>query len=268
MEVLSRIMYSKEDLVKPFYFQGGKTGILLVHGFTACPVDLKPLGESLFRLGYTVYAPLLAGHGTSPEQMRKTAWKDWLGSAQKGIDCLREKCHKVVAIGHSMGGLIALSLASQGLTDGVVSINAPLVYRDVDLHQADRIFGKQQYVEKPHKDTEIGATKEGLPHYSYVKIPLECLVSLNMALAPVQKGLDNIECPALVIQSLEDSTVNPRSGGMIEKGIKHQCKELIYWPNEDHYLPLSPERDHLTEKIRTFLDKYNLRGNELSCHQK
>jgi len=257
-------MYSKEDLVKPFYFQGGKTGILLVHGFTACPIDLKPLGESLFSLGYTVYAPLLTGHGTSPEQMLNTSWKDWSDSAQKGVDYLKEKCRQVVAIGHSMGGLIALSLASKGLVDGVVAINAPLVYRDPDLHHADRLLGKKQYVEKPHKDTEISTTKEGLPHYSYVKIPVECLVSLNKALTPVQEGLRNIECPALVVQSLEDSTINPRSAEMIEKSIRHRRKELIYWPNEDHYLPLSSERGHLMEKIQDFLVKYNLQDNELS----
>lgn len=63
-------MYRKEELVKPFSLQGGNIGILLIHGFTACPIDLKPLGEILNSFGYTVYAPLLAGHGRTPEEMR------------------------------------------------------------------------------------------------------------------------------------------------------------------------------------------------------
>ncbi len=80
----------------------------------------------------------------------------------------------------------------------------------------------------------------------------------------MQEGLRNIECPALVVQSLEDSTINPRSAEMIEKSIRHRRKELIYWPNEDHYLPLSSERGHLMEKIQNFLVKYNLQDHELS----
>ncbi|NLI92819.1 MAG: hypothetical protein GX434_11635 [Peptococcaceae bacterium] len=45
---------------------------------------------------------------------------------------------------------------------------------------------------------------------------------------------------------------------MIEKSIRQRQKDVIYWANEDHYLPLSPERDSLAEKIQQFLEKYGL----------
>ena len=45
-----------------------------------------------------------------------------------------------------MGGLIALTLAAQRMLDGVVSINAPQVYRDPDLHKAYDLLDKQEYV--------------------------------------------------------------------------------------------------------------------------
>jgi carboxylesterase len=250
-------MYRKEELIKPFFFQGGEIGILLIHGFTACPIDMKPLGEKLNSFGYTVYAPLLAGHGLTPEDLKTTSWKDWERSAAEALGQLKGTCRKIIAIGHSMGGLIALSLAAQGKLDAIVSINAPIIYKERDYHFADRLLGKQEYVEKPGKQEEITVNSEGLPHFSYVKVPVECFVSLNKALTPIQNELRKIGCPALIVQSLEDKTVHPRSGRMIEKSIKHRRKDVIYWAKEDHYLPLSSQRNKLAEKIRIFLLKYN-----------
>ncbi|RNC27976.1 MAG: Carboxylesterase [Candidatus Dichloromethanomonas elyunquensis] len=256
--------YKKEELIKPFYFPGGDSGILLIHGFTACPIDLKPLGEKLNSFGHTVSAPLLAGHGSSPEEMRETTWKEWTDSVLPAFSELREKCQKVAAVGHSMGGLIALWLAGQRMVDGIVSINAPIIYRDPNLHFADRLLGKQEYVDKPYKESEISVTQEGLPHFSYMKVPVASFVSFNNAIPQVQNELRRIVCPALVVQCLKDSTVHPRSGRMIKKSMKHRQKEITYWADQDHYLPLGSERDRLAEKIRQFLEKYSLgKGNRL-----
>ena len=65
-----------------FYFEGGKIGCLLLHGFTGSPLHMRFLGEKLRDAGYTVYAPLLPGHGTSVEDMAKYGWKDWLEAAR------------------------------------------------------------------------------------------------------------------------------------------------------------------------------------------
>jgi len=253
-------MYSKEELVQPFYFEGGKKGILLIHGFTASPGDLRPLGEILNRYGYTVYAPLLEGHGTSPEQMQATSWKDWLDSAVEALTYISQRCETVIAIGHSMGGLIVLSLAAKAMVSGVVSINAPIIYQDKGWHFADRLLSKQEFIEKPFKEQEISVNREGLPHFSYCKVPVTCFVSLNKAITPIQNALPHIKCPALVVQSLEDKTVHPRSGRMIEKSIRNRHKEVIYWAKADHYLPLSADREKLAEKIQHFLTKKNLVG--------
>ena len=246
-------MYTKKDLVEPFYYPGNETGILLVHGFTASPIDMKPLGESFREWGYTVSAPLLAGHGKTPEEMRDTVWEDWLGEADKALAQMRQTCKRIIAVGHSMGGLIVLALATQQKIDGLVSINAHIVYRDPELHEAYYLMDKQEYVDKPHKSSEISITKEGLPHFSYLKVPVKCFVSLNNAIKTVQTRLPKIECPSLIIQCLEDQTIHPSSGGIIVESLGHQRKEVFYWENENHYIPLSPARNELAHKIKQFI---------------
>lgn len=249
-------MYTKEELVKPFSISGGSTGVLLIHGFTAAPIDLKPIGESLAGLGYTVRAPLLPGHGTSPEDMSETNWNDWFNHVQKQARQLRQSCTKIAALGHSMGGLLVLQLAAEGEADAVISINAPIIYRNRDMHYIKRL--KEEFVNKPNKTQEIKVTKGGLPHFSYTRVPVNSMISLNEAITPVQNRLRKITCPSLIIQGLEDDTVHPRSGRMIEKSITRAPKEIIYWENGDHYLPLSAQKDEMLEKISVFLEKYEL----------
>ena len=251
-------MYIKEDIAKPFYYSGGETGIVLIHGFTACPIDMRPLGDILREWGYSVRAPLLPGHGTTPEEMKGTSWEDWLEEADRSVQSLRESCTRVMAVGHSMGGLIALALAAEQKVDGVVSINAPIVYREPDLHEAYYLLGKQEYVNKPNKNSEMNVNREGLPHFSYMKVPVQCFVSLNQAISAVRGQLAQIECPTQVIQSLEDQTIHPSSGEIIVNSIQHTNKEVIFWEKEDHYLPLSSARGDLAEKIKSFTQRYQL----------
>lgn len=255
-------MYSKEEIIRPFNFPGGETGVLLIHGFTASPVDLKPLGEKLRDWGYTVSAPLLPGHGMTHEQMKETAWGDWINEAHRALKEMRGTCRWITAVGHSMGGLIALALAAQQKTDGVVSINAPIAYRDPELRKAYCLLDKHEYVDKPKRNSEISFNREGLPHFSYNKVPVRCLVSLNQAITAVTNELFNITCPALIIQSLEDQTVHPDSGRIIEQNIRHTDKQVIYWEKEDHYLPLSPARDEVAERIGDFIQKYRIGKEE------
>ena len=52
-------------LCRPFFLEGSRDhGILLIHGFTATPGTMNPLGQALAqKTGYTISAPLLPGHG-------------------------------------------------------------------------------------------------------------------------------------------------------------------------------------------------------------
>ena len=51
---------------KPFTIESGKRAVLLLHGFTGNPNDVKRLGRYLAERNYTVHAPLYKGHGLDP----------------------------------------------------------------------------------------------------------------------------------------------------------------------------------------------------------
>ncbi|RYG65174.1 esterase, partial [bacterium] len=52
-------------------------GVVLVHGFTGTPYEVRYLGDRLVEAGYTVRGLRLPGHGTSIADLDRTRWEDW-----------------------------------------------------------------------------------------------------------------------------------------------------------------------------------------------
>lgn len=95
-----------------FLFEGGPNGVLLLHGLTGTPAEMKFVGKGLARAGFTVYGMQLAGHCGTKEDLLATGWRDWCASAEQGMAFLAGRCRRVFAAGLSMGALLALHLAA------------------------------------------------------------------------------------------------------------------------------------------------------------
>src|SRR4051794_15236160 len=87
-----------------FYFAGNNIGVLVIHGFTGSTQSMRLLGEKIAEAGYTVYGPRLTGHGTTPEDMEKASYQDWIKDVEDGFIKLKETCATVFVCGLSMGG--------------------------------------------------------------------------------------------------------------------------------------------------------------------
>ena len=120
----------------PFYFEGNKIGILLLHGGGGgtC-ADLKPLAEDLFsKGGFTISIPLLPGYGTTPEDLKNTQIESWKSTLNKELGVLKEKCERIIVGGHSMGGILTLILASNYNLDAIFTISAAVGVQNFLFH--------------------------------------------------------------------------------------------------------------------------------------
>src|SRR5206468_3671042 len=59
-----------------FTLAGGNKGVLLIHGLTGAPAEVRFLAKRLNRQGFTVHAPNLVGHA-SEDELLSTPWRDW-----------------------------------------------------------------------------------------------------------------------------------------------------------------------------------------------
>jgi len=97
----------------PYYSSGTRESILLLHGYTGTPYDMRYLAERLSRQDYTVFAPRLPGHGTNRKDFFQTDGDDWLREAVDGYLRLLQLGKPVYVCGLSMGGVLALLLAEK-----------------------------------------------------------------------------------------------------------------------------------------------------------
>ena len=90
--------------------------ILLIHGFTSSPFILSEYARYLFDHGFSVYCLRLAGHGLKEENIQsffKTKARDWEIMIENIYLDLTDSFDEVYVFGHSLGGLLALNLASR-----------------------------------------------------------------------------------------------------------------------------------------------------------
>jgi len=209
----------QKRLMEPFYFSGNHIGCLLIHGFSGSPAEMRFMGEHLAKSGWTVYGILLSGHAATPEQMSKTSCEDWTEDVEVGVRKLRKSCDTIIGVGLSMGGLLALHLATLGLIDGIVTMNAPMV----------------------------------LDHEDFIceQIPLDALISLNMVISQVRQNLNKIKCPVLLMQSMLDHTVTPVSVEIIQTEIQQVNANVTLWGNSGHILTLGAERKEVALNSRS-----------------
>ena len=108
MAIAERFVYDQ-----PGFGENGRIGFLLIHGLGGTPVELRFVAQGLTRAGFTVYCPLLEGHGGTEAELNATSWQDWYDTVCAAHDELSARCDMVVVGGLSSGALLALHLASQ-----------------------------------------------------------------------------------------------------------------------------------------------------------
>jgi carboxylesterase len=89
-----------------------RSAVLLLHGFTGSPWEVRPLAEMLAARGHHVLAPRLPGHGQRPEAMAFVTHRDWERAAREALDSL-SGYRDVFVGGLSMGALLAMLLADR-----------------------------------------------------------------------------------------------------------------------------------------------------------
>jgi carboxylesterase len=233
---------------EPFLLPGGDRGVLLLHGFTGAPSEMRLLGEHLNRRGYTVLGPRLTGHGTSPADMAGTRWPHWYGDAEDGYHLLRGLCGEVSVAGLSMGALLALKLAAEHPVARLAAVNAPVFLLDkrLPLLPLVRLFRRFQRQEKRR------LTINEPYNVAYEYIPLACAASLLDLIRHVDRLLPLLTRPVLLVQSRHDRTVRPESVLHLHHRIGSHDKKIIWLEKSGHVATIDVEHERVFRYIENF----------------
>src|SRR5712692_1075485 len=95
-----------------FFFPGSGLSVLLIHGLTGTPYEMRYLGERLAATGVRVHGIRLAGHAGAPEELGSVTHAHWYESVVDGFERLRQYGEPNVVVGLSMGAVLAARLAA------------------------------------------------------------------------------------------------------------------------------------------------------------
>jgi len=241
----------------PFYFEGGDTGCLLIHGFTGAPPEMRPIGEYLADKGLSVLGVQLAGHGTVPEDLAKTHWQDWVASVQEGWDRLQARCDRVAVGGLSLGGLLALYQAAHEPVAGLILMAPGLVVRDwrMRLLPIVRFFMKWDEVSPEQEGADLTDPEAPNRIWCYERRSVAAAHELLKLQKVTRRLLPEITCPTLIFQGVNDQSVDPKGAQLIYDTIPASEKELVWLENSGHCLSVDSEREAVWEKSWQFIQK-------------
>jgi len=237
----------KENL--PFLLspeQPPRAGVILVHGFTASPWEMRLFGETMAAAGYLALGVRLPGHGTTPEDLANRTWEEWLAAVERGYRLLAEQGLRCYGIGMSTGALLLLALGANRPMQGLVLL-APFLKMRHPLAPATgllRFFKGFQKHEVP---------KDLAPYY-YDRRPVNGVYQLCRLTRRVRDLLEAVKSPALVVSSAGDETVVPESAREIFRRLASQHKEYhCFGPEVPHSLT-TPENPRWRDTLRLSLD--------------
>ncbi|MDI1298322.1 alpha/beta fold hydrolase [Methylotenera sp.] len=268
-----------DDLLGPngFIERKGDTAVLLIHGLTGTPAEMKHFGRVMSRKGLTVACPELAGHCATIEALQATKWQDWYQSIEAAFDALRGEYEQVFIAGLSMGALIALLVASKRKTQvaGVILLSTTFFYDGWNVSWFKQTFLLPIALYTPLKHflhweetapygikcertrAMVAAVLENkdskaADKIGYFKTPATVILESTRLIKAARNCLAEVTTPALIVHSTEDDMASLENAYYVEKNIASTHVETMYIDDTYHVLTLDKRKDDIALRVVSF----------------
>lgn len=210
---------------QPFHLNGGAPAALLVHGFPGSPAELRPLAAALHEQGWTVEGLLLPGFGPEFETLADRRSEEWFAAVCDALQALKRNHDSVMLVGLSMGGALALWVASVEpptalvllapfwTLDHVLWQALPLIktvfpsfpiFRLLKLDFSDPEVRKGIHNFMPDADLDDPAVQAAIRDY---RLPLKMFNEIRRTGLAAQAVAGRVTVPTLIIQGTDDDLV-------------------------------------------------------------
>jgi carboxylesterase len=258
----------------------GKAGVLLAHGITGAPTEMKPLIRKLTSAGFTVSCPQLAGHCSTLGDLKKTRWTDWYTTLRASLASLREQCEPVFIGGLSMGALLALKLAADypEEVDGVATLSATFFYDGWNVPRLRQklllplvIYSPLRYFLSYHEPSPYGIKDERIRNiiaavyandgaqmpekYGYSEFPGVTILETFRLIKAVKRDLASITAPLLVVHSTEDDMASLENARYLVGHVSSRLIETFYIDDTYHVLTLDRQKNAVGDRVSAFFSQ-------------
>jgi carboxylesterase len=236
---------------------------------------MRGLGEYLAAQGATVLAVRLAGHGSTPEDLQQTRWRDWLASAEQGLQQLQQHCARIIVVGFSLGGALSIMMHHmhrRAQVEKLVLLATPLwLQGDWRLHLlpiaryvvpwfyplenadlSDPFIQARIRHSAPDANLDDPATREALRRN--VRLPVAAIHELQRVLRVARKHAPRVTTPTLMMHGRDDDTAPPASADELLQRLGSREKRLVWWEQTGHQLlVVGPHREAIYARVAAFI---------------
>lgn len=260
-----------------FIERKGKTGVLLVHGLTGTPTEMKQFGKVIARQGFTVACPEMAGHCSTIEALTKTKWLDWYQSIELAFDALKEECDHVFIAGLSMGALIALLVAAnrKNQVAGVILLSTTFFIDGWNVSKFKQsvllpivLYSPLKYFLHWEETSPYGIKDErarALVHailenrdsqasdkIGYFKTPATVILESVRMVKATKRILKDVISPTLIVHSTEDDMASLKNAHYTQANIAAETVETFFVDDTYHVLTLDKRKEDVAKRAAHF----------------
>jgi len=245
------------------------SAVLLFHGLTGSPFEMRKYGLSLYKLGFDVFCYAFPGHGEKLNELKSVTWKDWCASAQEAYDGLRRNYDRFYVSGLCLGADVALYLAERNAdVSGVVALSTLLfcdgpclpktlclmpfalntILRYLYTFPEDESMGIKNETTRKALARIMGRTTLSLDNY-----PLCCIYETMKLSKEVRRDLVQITAPVLVIHSALDNLASPKGARLVYDNVSSTVKKYVELENSYHMILYDNEKSVVLKNVEEFL---------------
>ncbi|MDR3099723.1 MAG: alpha/beta fold hydrolase [Paraburkholderia sp.] len=252
-----------------FFSAGDGHAVLLLHGLSSSPIELRYLARYLQNEGFTVRAPLIEGYSAGS---REQSMERWVEGAVREFDALAARYERVSVCGLSIGGALALRLVRERpAAQSLVLLSLTLAYDGWAIPWYRFLLDWAYYTPLRHlyryREAEpFGVRNEALRKkiaramqrnaFSEVGPSTISMPALHQALRlsrAARKDVAAIETDTLVIHAIDDETSSPRNPRYVIDHIGANFLRTLWLDDSYHMITSDNEREIVARETALFL---------------
>ena len=260
-----------------FYEKHGADAVLLVHGLTGTPAEMRAVAKRLTKQGFSVMCPQLAGHCGSIGALKRSKWQDWYKTVESAFEALKLTHERVYVTGLSMGALMALKLAEEkgSRVSGLGLLSTTFFYDGWNMpHQRCKwllpmvIYSPLRYFiswketapygikcERTRAMVHAVLTNRDAQAAEKIRIFRTPAVTIHESIRLIRatrKALPGVHAPTLIVHANEDDMASVKNAHYVAKRISSNKVETFFVDDSYHVLTMDKRKNDVAHRLAEF----------------
>lgn len=265
-----------------FFLKGDSdTAVLLIHGITGTPSEMRSFGKGLNEAGFSVLCNTLPRHCESLGELKKATWQEIYAACEKDFKSLKKDYKRVFVGGLSMGALMSMYIAYNHPQEvsGIIALAPTLFYDGWALHKGKVLMqvlwhipwvrssmniregwpyglkdeSLRSNIERFYKNASAGEFDKKVLLFGSPFFPLASLYQHHLFVNVVKKKIPAIKNPIVIIHAKEDDMTSLKNARYVYGNISSPKKSLIVLDDSYHMITIDKEKDKVIEEAVRFV---------------